>query len=147
MPNETVAQSREIPSVSPDQVGMSAEGLAKVDAAMQDSVAKNRIPGGIVMIARKGKIVHARAYGQMDLAEKRPMELDSIVRIFSMTKSIASAAAMMLHEEGKLNVSDPVSKYLPELKKVKVVEGDKLVPVKREMTIADLMLHLSLIHI
>ena len=134
-------QPQEAPSASPAEVGMSAEKLGMVDSAMEELVTQNRIPGGIVMIARHGKIVHHKAYGLMDIKSKTPMKTDTIVRIFSMTKSIVTTAALMLHEEGKLNVNDPVSKYIPELKNIHIAVGKKTAPATREMTIADLMRH------
>ena len=141
-PSLTLAQdSNELPFVSPAEVGMSAEKLAKVDAAMDELVNQKQIPGGIVMIARHGKLVHFKAYGQRDIETGLPMEKDSIFRIFSMTKSIVTAAALMLHDEGKLNINDPVSKYIPELREVRVTKDDDSVPAAREMTIADLMRH------
>lgn len=132
-------ESIDIPVVTAAEVGMSAEKLSKVDAAMEELVTQKRIPGGVVMIARHGKIVHHKAYGLMDIESKTPMKTDTIVRIYSMTKSIVTAAALMLHEEGKLDVNDPVSKYIPELKNIAVER--KTAPATREMTIADLMRH------
>lgn len=85
------ADPSEISVVAPADVGMSAEKLAKVDAAMNELVEQKRIPGGIVMIARHGKIVHFKAYGMRDIENELPMEKDTIVRIYSMTKSIATA--------------------------------------------------------
>lgn len=133
----------EIPTASPAEVGLSAEKLGKVDAAMEELVAQKQIPGGIVMIARHGKIAHFGTYGMRDIENQTPMEKDTIFRIYSMTKSIATAAALMLHEEGRLNVNDPVSKYLPELKELRVVKGNETVPANGEVTIADLMRHTS----
>jgi CubicO group peptidase (beta-lactamase class C family) len=137
------SESNEIQVVPPTDVGMSAEKLAKVDAAMEELVKQKRIAGGVVMIARHGKVVHFDAYGLRDIENNQPMEKDSIFRIYSMTKAITTAAALMLHEEGKLNIDDPVSKYIPELKEVQVIKGDEIVPVTGEMTIADLMRHTS----
>ena len=139
--SEAFAQSVEIPTATAEEVGMSSEQLAKVDSVMEESITQNRIPGGIVMIAKDGRIVHFKAYGKMELSSKRPMETDTIMRFYSMTKSIATAAALMLHEEGKLNVNDPVSMYIPELKNAMVANGENTKPAKREMTIADLMRH------
>lgn len=122
---------------------MSAEKLAKVDTAMDELVANRKIAGGVVMVARHGKIVHFKAYGKRNLEAELPMEKDTIFRVFSMTKSIVTAGALMLHEERKLNVDDPVSKYIPELKQVGVISKDGEKPATREMTIADLMRHTS----
>ncbi|GAA4472722.1 serine hydrolase domain-containing protein [Novipirellula rosea] len=133
--------TKKLPTADAADVGMSADVLAKVDEAMQESIDENRIPGGIVMIARHGKIVMHKAYGKMDLEADKPMKPDTIVRIYSMSKAITTAAALMLHEEGKLDVNDPVSKYLPELKNVQVATDDKTHPATQTMTIADLMRH------
>lgn len=131
----------EIPEVTPTEVGMSVEKLADVDAAMDELVAQKRIAGGVVMIARRGKIVHFDAYGKRDIDANLPMEKDTIFRIYSMTKAIATAAALMLHDEGKLDISDPVSDYIPELKQVSVVTQTGTQLASNTMTIADLMRH------
>ena len=81
-----------LPTVAPEDVGMSPDMLAKVDVAMQESIDENRIPGGIVMIARHGKVVLHKAYGKMDLETDTPMKPDTIVRIYSMSKAITTAA-------------------------------------------------------
>lgn len=133
----------EIPTAAPAEVGMSAEKLQSVDAAMEELVAENRIAGGVVMIARRGKVVHFNAYGKRNIAADLPMEKDTIFRIFSMTKSIVTAAALMLHDEGKLNVQDSVADYIPELKQVRVISEDGTQFAAHEMTIADLMRHTS----
>lgn len=135
------AIAQELPVVAPEQVGMSSEKLALVDLAMQESIDDKKIPGGIVIIARHGKIVHFKAYGKMDLEADKPMKTDSILRFYSMTKAITTTAAMMLVDEGKLSVEDPVSKYLPEIEKVSIGDGDEIRPAERTMTVADLMLH------
>ncbi len=141
IPSQVYGQSNELPTATPSEVGMSAEKLNHVDELMQESVAKKLIPGGIVMIARHGKVVHFKAYGKMDLEADKPMTKDAILRFYSMSKSITSAAVMMLHEEGKLNVADPVSKFIPELKEATVVDGDKTKPATNAVSIADLLLH------
>ncbi|MGB7326373.1 MAG: serine hydrolase domain-containing protein [Rubripirellula sp.] len=135
------ASADDLPVASPEDVGMSASKLAQVDAAMEESIAQNRIAGGVVMVARNGKVVHHRAYGKRDIEADLPMQPDTIVRIYSMTKAITTTAAMMLVEEGKIDVDDPVSKYLPELAKVAVAVDGNVEPAKQTMTIADLMRH------
>jgi len=127
--------------VSPESVGMSSPKLAEVNSVMNQLVQQKQIAGGIVVIARRGKIVHFESYGKRDLAADKPMENDTIIRIYSMTKAITTAAAMMLYDEGKLHFNDPVSKYIPELKDVKVADGEKLVPLQRPVSVADLMRH------
>lgn len=131
----------ELPTASPDDVGMSAVKLKAVDTAMEEMIKAKRIAGGIVIVARNGKVCLFNAYGQRDIEAKLPMQKDTIVRIYSMTKAIATAAAMTLVDEGKLSVDDPVSKYVPELKDVRVYDGKELVKPKRAMTVADLMRH------
>ncbi|TWU58116.1 serine hydrolase domain-containing protein [Rubripirellula reticaptiva] len=135
------ASADDLPVARPGDVGMSASKLAEVDAAMEESIAQNRIAGGVVMVARNGKVVHHQAYGKRDIEADLPMQSDTIVRIYSMTKAITTAAAMMLVEEGKIEVNDPVSKYLPELAEVVVAVDGKVKPAERTMTVADLMRH------
>ena len=96
----------EIPVVAPESVGMSAAGLGKVSEIMQGYVDDKTTVGGIVMIARKGKICFFESWGLSDLETNKSMEKDSILRFYSMTKAITTAAALMLHEEGKLDVKD-----------------------------------------
>lgn len=131
----------ELEVVPPEEAGLSSKKLEQVDRAMEDSIEKKRIPGGIVMIARHGKIVHFKAYGKMDLELDKPMEKDTIMRFYSMTKAITTAAAMILVDEGKLQVDDPVSKYLPEIDQLMVVDGEETKLATRKMTVADLMRH------
>jgi CubicO group peptidase (beta-lactamase class C family) len=136
-------RAAEIPGATPEDVGMSSAKLAKVDDVFNGFVAKKRLAGGIVIIARKGKIVHFESYGLADLKSKRPMGKDEILRFYSMSKAITSAAAMILVDEGKLDLEAPVSKYLPEMKRLKVATGDGLVEPTRELTTADLLRHTS----
>ncbi len=133
--------AEEIPVAAPADVGMSAAKLALVDQAMRRLVENNRIPGGVVIIARRGKIVMHQAWGKMDIGANRPMKPDTIMRCFSMTKAIATAGALMLCDEGKLAIDDPVSKYLPELKSLRIARDDTTIAATQQMTIADLMTH------
>ena len=130
-----------LPATTPDKVGLSADALAKVDAKMEELIKRERLAGGIVVIARKGKIAHFKPYGLRDREAKLPMEKDTIFRIYSMTKAITSVAALMLHEEGKLSLNNPLSKYFPSLKDLKVHTKNGLVPLNREPTVSDLMRH------
>jgi CubicO group peptidase (beta-lactamase class C family) len=132
----------------PEQVGMSAAGLARIKPAIAEYVEHDQIAGAITMIARKGKIVYFDAIGMQDIDAKKPMRRDTICRFYSMSKPITSVAIMMLVEENKLQLDDPASKYLPELAGVKVFvreNGDKLEleSPRREMTIRDLLRHTS----
>ncbi len=133
----------------PESVGLSSDRLKHLDALINQHVEQKKIAGSVILIARDGKIAYFAETGQADTGKS--MEKDTIFRIVSMTKPITSVAVMMLYEEGKLLLSDPVAKYIPEFKNQKVVkmmpEGDdlkyKLVPAKRDVTIHDLLTHQS----
>jgi len=135
--------------VKPERVGLSSKSLKNMDQLIDRHVAEKKIGGAVVLVARKGKIAYFRASGLADVG--KPMQRDTIFRIVSMTKPITSTAIMMLYEEGKLLLSDPVAKYIPEFRNQKVLvampEGSafpyKLVPVKREVQIRDLLAHTS----
>jgi CubicO group peptidase (beta-lactamase class C family) len=124
------------------------EKLAKIDAFFQNEIQEAKIPGAIVLIQQHGKPVYERYFGVRDIVSGKPMTPDTIFRIFSMTKPITSVAAMMLIDEGKLHLDDPVSKYIPSFANMKVgVERDaagggkelELVPLKSPITVLDLM--------
>jgi CubicO group peptidase (beta-lactamase class C family) len=133
----------------PEKVGISSERLKRIDTLIDTHIEEKKIAGAVVLVARKGEIVYFRAAGDADIG--KPMKKDTIFRVVSMTKPLTSVAVMMLYEEGKLLLSDPVSKYIPEFKdpKVLVVEPEgseypyKLVPAKREVTVRDLLSHTS----
>jgi CubicO group peptidase (beta-lactamase class C family) len=129
--------------IKPDKVGMDAEKLKLVDQKMEKLIKEERLTGGIVVVARKGKVVHFGTYGKRDLENNLPVEKDTIFRVYSMTKAITSVAALMLNEEGKLNLDDPLSKYFPSLKAMKVLNKDELVEPNSEATVADLLRHTS----
>lgn len=133
----------EIPTAKPEAVGMSSQKLAEVDDVMANLVTQKKLAGGIVMVARRGQVVHFKPYGLADRESNRPMTTDAIMRFYSMSKAITSAAVMMLVDEGKLSVDDPVSKYIPSFRKLKVDTDDGFVAPKRAMTIADLLRHTS----
>ena len=141
--NCRVAWADELPVAKPEAVGMSSEKLALVVPAMQKLIDGKKIAGAITVVARKGKIVLFEAAGRQSISDAKPMKQDTIVRIYSMTKPISSVAIMMLVEEGKLGLDDPVAKHLPELKDLKVfsrTDGDRLqvVDAERATTIRDL---------
>jgi CubicO group peptidase (beta-lactamase class C family) len=134
----------ELPQASPESQGVSPTKLAEAEKAVQDLIDKKEYAGAITLVARNGKIVEWKTYGLADLAKNKPMEKDTIVRIYSMSKPITTVAAMILHEEGKFQLDDPVSKYIPDLKGLRVYVGpDKTEPARREVTIRDLMRHTS----
>ncbi len=140
----SVAHAKKIPVTSPEDVGMSTEKLAKIKPAIQAFIDDEKIAGASVIVARKGKIVLFETFGMMDMEAKKTMKQNTIFRFYSMTKPVTSVAAMMLYEEGKLKLDDPVSKYIPEFKGLKVyAESGKHVEQEREMSIRDLFRHTS----
>ncbi len=153
LPGAVVAQAQSLPVAKPEQVGLSSERLSKITATLRADVEKGVIPGAILLVGRHGKVALFDAVGVRDPATKAPMTKDSIFRIYSMSKPITSVAAMLLFEDGKFSLADPVSKYIPQLGGLKVgVEkpdpsGGKptleLVPARRDMTIQDLFRHTS----
>jgi len=147
-----LAQAAPLPEASPEDVGMSSQRLGRLDAAMQKAVDSGELPGAVVLIARDGQLVYAKSFGWQDRGRKIPMRNDSIFRLYSMTKPVVSVAAMMLVEEGRLGLQEPVSKYIPEFKDMKVgvesTDADgkptlRLVEAKRQITVQDLLRHTS----
>jgi CubicO group peptidase (beta-lactamase class C family) len=138
-----VVVAGELPLVKPAEVGMSSAKLALVDNAVEKLVTEKQLAGAIVMIARRGKVVHWKSYGHQDLEANVAMQNDSVVRIYSMTKAITSTAALILFDEGKLDLDAPVSKYLPNLKKMQVYHESGSRAPNREPTVRDLMRHTS----
>ncbi len=140
-----------LPEAKPEDVGLSSQRLERLGAMIQQAVDSGEIPGAVMMVARKGKLVYQRAFGMQDAAQGVPMKTDAIFRIFSMTKPVVSVGAMMLVEEGRLGLHEPISKYLPEFKEMQVaVEGFdpvtgvstfSTVPAKRPITVQDLLRH------
>jgi len=137
------SRADELPQARPEQVGISASKLDHANKVVQAMVEKKEFAGAVTVVARDGKVVDWKAVGLMDVAKGTPMKTDTIFRIYSMTKPITTVAAMMLWEEGKFQLDEPVSKYIPELKELRVYVGpkDETVPAKREITIRDLMRH------
>ena len=151
-----VAQTKSIKSspslmeATPESVGMSSERLARLDSFLMKSVAGNDIPGAVALVARNGKIVFQKAYGMADNASKRAMKTDDIFRIASQSKAITATAVMMLWEQGKFQLDDPISKYIPEFKNQQVLKDFKYSdtswtgePAKSEITIRHLLTHTS----
>lgn len=157
----------ELVTAKPEEVGLSTERLARINAMMQKRIAAGEISGGVTLVARKGRIAHLEAHGVMDTESRKPMSRDAVFRIASMTKPVAGVAVMMMLEEGKLRLTDRVSKYIPQFKDMKVAvaqpaEGPGTngqtaapaggpppaprfytVPAEREITIRDLLTHTS----
>jgi len=141
------AAAKKITVVKPEAVGFSSAGLKELDGALKSLVDKQQLSGIVTLLARHGQVVQYKAHGFQDIETKTPMKLDSIVRIYSMTKPIAGAAMMMLYEEGKWSPSDPIAKYIPEFANLKVYAGTSadgkpiLVEPNHAPTMAELMSH------
>jgi CubicO group peptidase (beta-lactamase class C family) len=132
--------------VSPEQVGFSAARLERIGHLMQHYVAEQKLAGAMTLIARHGQIAHWQCFGRRDVAANKPIESDTIFRIYSMTKPITSTAAMMLYEQGHFLLDDPLARFMPEFEDVKVYEKDglgsyELVKPKRPIRIKDLLRH------
>ena len=129
----------------PEDVGMSTERLARIKPAMQRWVDDGKIPCALTMIARGDKLVHFEKIGMQDVASAKPVEFDTIFRIYSMTKPITSVAVMMLYEEGHFQLNAPISEFIPAFKDMKVYanRGDAIIDAESEMTIKHLLTHTS----
>jgi CubicO group peptidase (beta-lactamase class C family) len=144
------SQTSELKEASPASVKMSAQRLNRIDKMIQQSVDSGWIAGAVGFIARDGKIVYDKSFGVNDVEKKSSLQKDDIFRIASQTKAITSVAVMMLFEEGKLLLDDPVSKYIPEFSHPSVLDkyNEKdttftTIPAIREITIRDLLTHTS----
>ena len=140
-----LAAADPLPRSAPETVGLSAATLREATTLLNQFVADRKIAGAVAGVARKGKVAYLEAFGVQDLQTSAPMTDRSLFRIYSMTKSFTSVAAMILHEEGRFGLKDPVSKYLPEFRQVSVLaspDGTTRAPA-REITVEDLMLHTS----
>ncbi|NOX52636.1 MAG: beta-lactamase family protein [Gammaproteobacteria bacterium] len=140
--------AQQIPRAKAESVGMSSERLARIEAVMRSYIDAGKTPGVITAIIRKGKLVHFKAQGEMDVDQGKEMRTDAIFRIASMTKPITSLALMMLWEEGHFQLRDPVTKFIPEFTDVKVSttsdasgESGELIKPNRAITIRDLLTH------
>lgn len=137
----------ELPTAKAERVGMSTERLALMTQSMQNVVDQGKYSGVVTLVARNGKVVHFDAVGKQDIEANTPMAKDSIFRIYSMTKPITGVAMMILFEQGKWQLNDPVAKYIPEFKDMKVHAGTGpdgkpiLEPQKHPMTMKELMSH------
>ena len=132
-----------LPRAVPEDMGLSTARLERIKPVMQQWVDNGKIPGVLTMIAREGRLVHFEKVGHQDIASGKPIEFDTIFRIYSMTKPITSVAVMMLYEEGLFQLNSPVSEFIPEFKDMKAYanHGDAIVDTEREMTIKHLLTH------
>jgi CubicO group peptidase (beta-lactamase class C family) len=142
--SDGISISDSIAWAKPEDVGMSRERLAGLGERLEADIADGGLPGAVALVARRGRIVHYKAYGRRDPASPDPMQRDTIFRIYSMTKPITSVAAMMLVEEGRLDLAAPVSRWLPDFAETQVFAGEgRTVPAARPITIHDLLRHTS----
>ena len=118
------ARNLSLPEAKPESLGFSSERLQRLDAGMKAVVDSKQLAGIATVVARHGQVVQQMTYGHADVAGRKPMQMDSIVRIYSMTKPITGVAMMMLYEEGKWKPSDPISRHIPEFKNLKVYAGN-----------------------
>jgi CubicO group peptidase (beta-lactamase class C family) len=137
-----------VKTVIPETIGLSTDRLLRINRTMQVYVDHGKLPGLITMVARHGQIAHAECFGWMEIEANKPMHLDAIFRLASMTKPVTSAAVMMLYEEGFFQLRDSISKFIPEFQGSKVFAGlsdgiMKLDDAEREITIGDLLVFLS----
>jgi CubicO group peptidase (beta-lactamase class C family) len=147
---KSLQKSPPLTEASPATVGISAERLARIDRMCEEEVANGNLPGIVSLVARNGKIVHWKAYGMADNQAGKKMERDAIFRIASQSKAITATAVMMLWEEGKFRLDDPISKYIPEFSNQQVLKSFQYSdttwtggPVQSEITIRNLLTHTS----
>ncbi len=146
----SIQNSGPLTTATPESVGMSTERLNRLDAMCEESVKNSDVPGIVALVARNGKVVFHKAYGMADNESDRKMKKDDIFRIASQSKAITSTAVMMLWEEGKFRLDDPISRYIPVFKNPGVLESFKYsdttyttVPAAKEITIRHLLTHTS----
>ena len=147
---KSIKNSPPLSNDSPESVGMSAERLKRIDAMCQDAIKNGDVPGIVALVARHGKIVLHEAYGLAEAESSRKMRKDDIFRIASQSKAITATAVMMLWEEGKFKLDDPISKFIPEFKNPQVLRSFKyadtsfiVTPANKEITIRHLLTHTS----
>lgn len=144
-----LAQAASLPVVKPAAVGLSAERLERLTRVMQEYIDRGKIAGMVTLVARKGRVAYLKPFGKLDTVKSTAMPANGIFRIASQTKAVTSVAVMMLQEEGKLLLDDPVSKYISEFANTRVAvqapdkgaQGYTTVPAKRQITIRDLLTH------
>jgi CubicO group peptidase (beta-lactamase class C family) len=142
--------SPSLPTETPETVGLSSGRLSLIDEHLQAAVDAKILPGAVALVARHGKVAYFGSFGMIDIEDDRPMRRDAVFRIASMTKPIVSTAIMMLYEDGRFRLSDPISKYIPEFSGPKVLvsadgdhAGHEMESAGREITITDLLTHTS----
>ncbi len=143
-----LAVAADLPVATPASKGLVAERLARIRPVIQAEIDAQRMPGAVVLVARKGAVVHAEAIGLQDPASGKALKRDSVFRAYSMTKPLVSVLTMMMVEEGQLQLADPVGKFLPALSTMQVMANPAdasgaTVPAARQITVQDLLRHTS----
>lgn len=141
----TFVSAQGLPMAEPAEVGVSSHRLERIRPIMQGYVDKGNVPGFLTVIARRGKVVHFETIGMQDVENNKPIEPDTIFRIYSMSKPVTSVAVMMLFEEGRFQLGTPVSRFIPEFKDMKVYNEDQseIMDAKKQITIKHLLMHTS----
>lgn len=147
---KSIKKSPLLQTGSPESVGMSPERLERIDVMCTEAIKNGEVPGIVALVSRRGKIVFHEAYGMANVQTSRKMRKDDIFRIASQSKAITSTAVMMLWEEGKFRLDDPISKFIPEFKNPQILKSFKYsdtsyttVPANKEITIRHLLTHTS----
>lgn len=139
--------SQDLKTADPQALGFSAERLERLDRAFDQYVAAGELPGGVILVARRDQVAYYRAFGQRDLESGAPMPENALFRIASQTKAIVSVGILLLQEEGRLLIQDPLSKYIPEFAETMVAinddDGYREEPARRPITLRDLLTHTS----
>lgn len=140
-----------LPKTKPDNVGLSSDRIKRIDRALQSWVNDGKIAGAVILLARHGKVAHVGVYGWQDRETGTPMREDTIFAIMSMTKPVTSLAVLMLYEEGRFLLTDPIAKYIPEFENMRVIapgykdaagqDAPPTVPAKEPITVRHLLLH------
>ncbi len=133
----------DLPSTTPEAAGFSRERLQRVERMVDKYVSENRVTGMVTLVARHGKLVDSQVKGTMGMDNQAPMQIDSLFRIYSMTKATTAVAALILYEEGYYQLDDPVSKFLPAFAEMTVFENGKLRPATQPITMHQLFTHMS----
>jgi len=139
----SLGQAADLRYAKAEKVGLSSDKLQQINTQLEAYVDSGQLQGVVTLVARKGAVVHTHTYGKLDIETGAPLQEDSLFRIYSMTKPIVSLAAMQLYQQGKFQLTDPVEKYLPAFKDVKVLVDGKLVAQHKPFTIQQLMTHTS----
>ena len=116
----SLVSAETMPTAKPEEVGFSSERLQRIHELMQKNIDAGNFAGAVTLVARQGRIAHFETHGMMDLDAQKPMAKDAIFSIMSMTKPVVGVSILMMMEEGKVRLNDPVSKFIPQLKDLKV---------------------------